>query len=144
MKTVLRSTCIIFFSTAVLYACTNEKSQNKVQESQPERVQKAQPAASGKYVKGSQVPNETVCMVNNAYMGKKQIEVPHDGKIYYGCCEMCVERIPKDKSVREAIDPYSGKTVDKANAYIVMVSDEGEVAYFESEDNYQKFLEQHS
>lgn len=144
MKTVLRSTCIIFFSTAVLYACTNEKSQNKAQDSQPERVQKTQPAASGKYVKGSQVPNETVCMVNNAYMGKKQIEVPHDGKIYYGCCEMCVERIPKDKSVREAIDPYSGKTVDKANAYIVMVSDEGEVAYFESEDNYQKFLEQHS
>lgn len=144
MKTVLRNTCIIFFSTAFLYACTNEKSQNKVHESQPETVQKAQPAASGKYVKGSQVPNETVCMVNNAYMGKKQIEVPHDGKIYYGCCEMCVERIPKDKSVREAIDPYSGKTVNKANAYIVMISDEGEVAYFENEGNYQKFLEQHS
>lgn len=144
MKTVLRNTCIIFFSTAALYACSHEKSQNKVKENQPEMAYKARPAASGKYVKGSRVPNEAVCMVNNAYMGKKQIEVPHDGKIYYGCCEMCVERIPKDKSVREAIDPYSGKTVDKANAYIVMISDEGEVAYFENEDNYMKFLEQHS
>ena len=48
-------------------------------------------------------------MVNDAYMGKKQIEVPHDGKTYYGCCEMCVERIPKDKSVREATDPFSGE-----------------------------------
>lgn len=48
-------------------------------------------------------------MVNDAYMGKKQIEVPHDGKTYYGCCKMCVERIPKDKSVREATDPFSGE-----------------------------------
>jgi YHS domain-containing protein len=90
-----------------------------------------QPESSGKYAKGDQVPNEMVCMVNNAYMGKKQIEVPHDGKVYYGCCEMCVERIPKDKKVREAVDPYTGKTVDKASAYIVMISNEGEVAYFE-------------
>jgi hypothetical protein len=37
---------------------------------------KMQPVSSGKYAKGDQVPNEMVCMVNNAYMGKKQIEVP--------------------------------------------------------------------
>lgn len=77
-------------------------------------------------------------------MGKKQMEVPHGGKMYYGCCEMCVEKIPNDPSVREAVDPFTGKKVDKANAYIVMVSDEGEVAYFENEENYKQFLAQNS
>jgi YHS domain-containing protein len=57
---------------------------------------------------------------------------------------MCVERIPKDKKVREAVDPYTGKAVDKASAYIVMISNEGEVAYFENEENYKKFLAQNS
>ncbi|WP_076554071.1 hypothetical protein [Chryseobacterium ureilyticum] len=141
MKTILKITMIILFSATVLYACNKETLKNP----EPVAAQKPQPtASSAKYVKGSHVPTETVCMVNNAYMGKKQIEVPHNGKIYYGCCEMCVKRIPSDKTAREAIDPYSGKTVDKADAYIVMISDEGEVAYFENEENYNKFLTQNS
>ncbi|AZA77602.1 hypothetical protein EG347_08775 [Chryseobacterium sp. G0186] len=142
MRTVFRNTLIILFSATVVYSCNKEKEQTK--STTPVTVQKPQPASSGKYVKGSHVPNETVCMVNNAYMGKKQMEVPHNGKVYYGCCEMCVKRIPTDKTAREAIDPYSGKTVDKADAYIVMISDEGEVAYFENETNYNQFLAQNS
>ncbi|MCS4301578.1 hypothetical protein [Chryseobacterium sp. BIGb0232] len=142
MKLMIRNTFLILFSAIALYACSKEKTKSPetatVQQPQP------QPATSGKYVKGSHVPSETVCMVNNAYMGKKQIEVPHNGKMYYGCCEMCVKRIPSDKTAREAIDPYTGKTVDKADAYIVMISDEGEVAYFENEENYRKFLTQNS
>lgn len=139
----IRNTFIIIFSAAALSACTQEKSKKTVTE-KPTMAEQMKPAASGKFAKGDRVPNETVCMVNNAYMGKKQIEVPHDGKIYYGCCEMCVERIPKDKTAREAIDPFTGKTIDKADAYIVMISDEGEVAYFENEENYKRFLAQHS
>lgn len=142
MRTVFRNTLIILFSATVVYSCNKEKEQTK--STAPVTVQTPQPAASGKYAKGSHVPNETVCMVNNAYMGKKQMEVPHNGKVYYGCCEMCVKRIPTDKTAREAIDPYSGKTVDKADAYIVMISDEGEVAYFENEANYNQFLAQNS
>ncbi|REC63409.1 hypothetical protein DRF65_04740 [Chryseobacterium pennae] len=144
MKLMVRNTFLILFSAIALYACSKEKTKSPetatVQQPQPQ----PQPATSGKYVKGSHVPSETVCMVNNAYMGKKQIEVPHNGKMYYGCCEMCVKRIPSDKTAREAIDPYTGKTVDKADAYIVMISDEGEVAYFENEENYKKFITQNS
>ncbi|KFF24474.1 hypothetical protein [Chryseobacterium vrystaatense] len=144
MKAIFRNTFIIIFGSAIIYACGKETTKSSPQP-EPQPVQKEQPAASsGKYKKGDQVPNETVCMVNNAYMGKKQMEVPYDGKIYYGCCEMCVEKIPNDQSVREAVDPLSGKKVDKANAYIVMISDEGEVAYFENEENYKKFLAQNS
>ncbi|PWN68079.1 hypothetical protein [Chryseobacterium oncorhynchi] len=142
MKAVFRNTWIILFSATVLFACNKEKE--TIKNVEPMTTQKPQPTASGQYAKGSHVPNETVCMVNNAYMGKKQMEVPHNGKMYYGCCEMCVKKIPTDKTAREAIDPYSGKTVDKADAYIVMISDEGEVAYFENEESYNKFRAQNS
>lgn len=86
------------------------------------------------------VPSDEVCMVNDAYMGKKQFEVKFDGKTYYGCCEMCKERIPKDATVRMAIDPYSHKQIDKANAVIAVTGNNGEVSYFESKDNYTKYL----
>lgn len=89
---------------------------------------------------GDQVPNNLVCMVNNAYMSVPQLEVPYKGKTYYGCCEMCQERIPKEKEARIAVDPYSLKDVDKADAYIVLVGDQGQIAYFESEKNYKELI----
>lgn len=92
------------------------------------------------YTKGQRVPNDKVCMVNDAFMGKEQIEVPLDGKMYYGCCNMCKERIPKDEKVRYAVDPLTGGKVDKASSYIVLVGNNGEVAYFADEKNYQNFL----
>lgn len=98
------------------------------------------PAVLPSYKIGDPVPHDLVCMVNNAYMGKKQFEVPFGGKTYYGCCDMCVERIPKDKTARTAIDPFNSKEIDKSEAYIVLVSGEGHVAYFESEQSYKQFL----
>lgn len=91
------------------------------------------------YRVGEQVPNDLVCMVNNAFMGKAQIAVPVNGKTYYGCCEMCVYRLNKEENSRMAVDPFSGKKVDKSEAYIVLKKANGEVAYFESEENYQSF-----
>ena len=90
--------------------------------------------------KGELVPSDEVCMVNNAYMGKKQFDVKFQGKTYYGCCEMCKERIPKDASVRVATDPYSHKQVDKAVAVIAVTGNNGEVSYFESKDNYDNYF----
>jgi len=89
---------------------------------------------------GDHVPNNLVCMVNNAYMGVPQLEVPFEGKTYYGCCEMCQERIPKEKKARVAVDPSSLKDVDKAEAYIVLIGENGEVAYFENEKNYKDLM----
>ncbi|MGJ1432408.1 hypothetical protein ACR79M_13390 [Sphingobacterium spiritivorum] len=97
-------------------------------------------ALAGTVKKGDHVPSELVCMVNDAYMGKEQIKVDFEGKIYYGCCNMCKERIPKDAAVRTAIDPQTMKSVDKASAYIVMIGENGEVAYFESKQTYDQFI----
>lgn len=81
-----------------------------------------------------------VCYVNNRYMGIEQTPVEVDGKIYYGCCEGCVEKLKKVRETRYALDPYSKSEVDKAVAYIVLnPNGSGEVLYFQSEENYLLF-----
>jgi YHS domain-containing protein len=79
-----------------------------------------------------------VCMVNDMDMGKAQIPVVVEGQTYYGCCAMCKERLTKDAAVRTAIDPVSGKKVDKAKAVIGKRPD-GSVVYFESEKNLRQY-----
>jgi YHS domain-containing protein len=101
-------------------------------------------SASTTYKKGDIVPHDYVCMVNDAYMGKKQIEVNYNGKLYYGCCEMCQKRIPQDESVRVAIDPVSSKQVDKAKSVIAITGNKGEVSYFENKANYNTFYENYN
>lgn len=115
---------------------TQETTANTAQEMQQMPVA----ALSDQHKKGDAVPKELVCMVNDAYMGKKQLEVMHEGKMYYGCCAMCQSRIPEDQSVRVALDPLTLETVDKAEAYIVIIGNNGEVAYFKNEENYRQFV----
>ena len=77
------------------------------------------------------VKTDQVCMVNDTVMGKPQIPVAVEGKTYYGCCEGCVERLKKDRSIRFSRDPVTGKEVDKATAFITSEPD-GRALYFES------------
>lgn len=134
MRYVVKICCIVV-SVFIFMACGSEQ---KNETSSTELAPKGT-LSSNNPKRGDVVPNNLVCMVNDAYMGKKQIEVPYEGKMYYGCCNMCKERIPKDAKVRYAIDPYTLKKVDKATAYIVLIGDQGEVAYFENEANYRSF-----
>ena len=86
----------------------------------------------------TRVDNKQVCMVNNGYMKKDQIPVPVEGRTYYGCCQMCVTALQSDKSKRVAVDPVSGKKVDKSLAVIGADAD-GNVFYFENADNLAKY-----
>ncbi len=89
--------------------------------------------------------NSFVCMMNNKFMGKEQIPVEVGGKIYYGCCEGCKVTLRDDPSARVSLDPYTGKEVDKADAYIVKKPNgSDEVLYFESEKTYENFLKEHT
>ena len=92
-----------------------------------------------------QIPNELVCMVNDAFMGIEQIPVEAEGKTYYGCCQMCVAKIKENTdNVRYTIDPYSGEKVDKAEAFIAFKpGQQKEVLYFSSEGNYNAYLDKH-
>lgn len=88
----------------------------------------------------TRVEPKTVCMVNEMAMGRDQIAIEVDGKTYFGCCEMCKNRLAKDASIRVATDPISGKEVDKAKA-IIGADSEGRVKYFENEANFKKYNE---
>jgi len=84
------------------------------------------------------VEPQKVCMVNNMAFDKDQIPTKVEGRTYYGCCAMCKEKLEKDASLRSAVDPVSGKTVDKATAVIVAQED-GKVLYFESQETLAKY-----
>ena len=85
------------------------------------------------------VPAVKVCMVNDQLFERDQIPVEVDGKTYYGCCEMCKERLAKDREIRFSADPVTGNVVDKATA--VMAADRaGAIFYFESEETMQQYL----
>ncbi|MTG97413.1 hypothetical protein NWE55_15155 [Myroides albus] len=143
---------IALFVTALLMIACGQKENNTtvVKTTSMEEIHQSLPKQENKevtsntsYKKGDHVPSDLVCMVNDAYMGgNKQLEVPFEGKMYYGCCQMCQSRIPQDNSVRFALDPFSLKQVDKALAYIVIIGNNGEVAYFENESNYKSLLAQ--
>ncbi|MCD0480222.1 hypothetical protein LPB90_17430 [Chryseobacterium sp. LC2016-29] len=143
MKIILKTLSIVALAAILVTSCENKKTEMKTEIAEnkltiKEVIQNNDPE------KGKNVPNNLVCMVNDLYMGKEQIEVPFEGKMYYGCCNMCKEKIPKDESVRYATDPHSLKKISKADAYIVVIGNNNEVAYFESEGNYQQFLKENS
>jgi YHS domain-containing protein len=78
-----------------------------------------------------------VFMVNNQLMAKPQIPVEVQGRTYYGCCAMCKDRLANDPASREARDPVTGETVDKAKA--IMASDaDGAIYYFASVDTLKR------
>lgn len=84
------------------------------------------------------VEPKRVCMINNRVMNVDQIPVVIDAKMYFGCCPMCKERLEQNAAARQAVDPVSGKAVDKALAVIGALPN-GEVVYFESKDTFQKY-----
>lgn len=127
---------IIVAITAVLISCKDKENKEQTVAHTPQEVPVQQDIPNI----AKHVPTDEVCMVNDKHMEKKQMEVPFDGKMYYGCCAMCVERIPTDENVRKATDPFTGEKIDKASAYIVSLNEEGNVAYFTSEENFQKFM----
>lgn len=80
-----------------------------------------------------------VCMVNNQFMGRAQIPVEVGGRTYFGCCEMCKGRLAREAATRTALDPLSGREVDKATAVIAR-DPSGAVVYFESEANFSSYV----
>ena len=82
--------------------------------------------------------HEMVCMMQDMVLTKPGIPIQHDGKTYYGCCQMCKDKIASDpERYTKATDPVSGKTVDKATAVIYGL--EGSAYYFESKASMKTF-----
>ena len=96
------------------------------------------PAAAGE---AARVPAERVCMAQDRVFPTAQIPIDLQGRTYYGCCAMCAGQLRRDVSLREAKDPISGRTVDKASAVIGQTADGG-VLYFESEETFRQYTQE--
>lgn len=94
-------------------------------------------AAATKALQG--VKHSDVCMVQNRHGIMKMIPVEVDGKMYYGCCAGCVGRLKSSPGVRFSKDPFTGKDVDKSQAFIIGNRD-GTVTYFESRESAERFF----
>lgn len=85
-----------------------------------------------------QVETKYVCMINNQRFNKEQIPVAVGKLTYYGCCEMCKAKLRNDAKSRTAVDPVSGKKVDKATA-VIGVDADGSAYYFQNAENLKQF-----
>lgn len=79
-----------------------------------------------------------ICMVENKAFKQPQKPVKVNGRTYYGCCSMCQHTLQTDASSRYAVDPVSGKKVDKSKA-IVGKDAKGSVVYFQNQADYDAY-----
>jgi hypothetical protein len=125
----------IFVLSVTIISCDKQKK-TEIESSTP--VIEAHVSSTNK----AKINTNEVCFVNNRFMGSKQIPVEVGEKIYYGCCQGCVDKLKKNlENVRFAADPLTKKQVDKALAFIVLKPNgNGEVLYFENEQSYAKYI----
>ena len=89
-------------------------------------------------VTGNVDKKEYVCMMQDMVLGKAGIPIQYDGKTYYGCCEMCKEKIKNEpQKYTRATDLVSRKPVDKSESFIYSV--DGTAYYFGSDANRKTF-----
>jgi len=89
-------------------------------------------------VTGNVDKKEYVCMMQDMVLGKAGIPIQFGGKTYYGCCEMCKEKIKNEpQKYTKATDLVSRKPVDKADSFIYSV--DGTAYYFGSDANRKTF-----
>jgi YHS domain-containing protein len=89
-------------------------------------------------VTGNVDKKEYVCMMQDMVLGKAGIPIQYAGKTYYGCCEMCKEKIKNEpQKYTRATDLVSRKPVDKSESFIYSV--DGTAYYFGSDANRKTF-----
>jgi hypothetical protein len=147
MKQSTKTTVVILSMIFIGFSCQNKdnsKSRSAATNSTLETVIPTLPPDSSTPPEDNlnqPIANELVCMVNDEFMGRKQFPVPVGDKIYYGCCENCVDKLQNSDQYRYGIDPLTREKVDKVEAFIVRQSEKDySVFYFKSKENFDKFM----
>jgi hypothetical protein len=147
MKQTTKTTLVILSMIFTGFSCQNKDNSKPISEATNATSEMAisalpqdSPAPPEENL-NQQIAYELVCMVNDAYMGIKQFPVPVGDKIYYGCCENCVDKLQNSDQYRYGIDPLTKERVDKVEAYIVRQSAKDySVFYFKSKENFDKYM----
>lgn len=139
MKSRVVATTILILTASIFSGCGE---QSRVSSSTPaagtKAEQKQAPAQPAEGAALQVVEAKYVCMINNQRFSKTQIPVEVEGRTYYGCCDMCKEKLGGDPKSRVATDPVSGKEVDKSKA-VIGVDADGAAFYFESAENLKRY-----
>ncbi len=146
MKVNRTALVLTVFTAGLLLGLTDAQAEPhaRTQDNQPSQAEsKPSPMATGQDTakpqgKLVQADPKKICMVTNKAFDKDQIPVQIKGRTYYGCCDMCKGELEKDPKQRMAIDPVSGKKVDKSRA-VIGVASNGGVVYFENSGNLEKY-----
>ena len=85
-----------------------------------------------------QVNPKHICFMTGKRFDRGLKSVTVSGKTYYGCCGDCLAQLQDDPKARQAVDPVSGKTIDKADA-LIGVDKNGKIYFFEDRQNLKKF-----
>jgi YHS domain-containing protein len=85
-----------------------------------------------------QVNPKNACFINKTRFNRTLKSVVVDGKKYFGCCDDCLAQLRDDPQARIAMDPVSGKSIDKAGA-VIGVDKDGKVYFFENRENMRRF-----
>jgi len=85
-----------------------------------------------------QVNAKNICFINKTRFQRTLKSVKVDGKTYYGCCDDCLAKLKDDPQTRMAVDPVSGKEIDKATA-VIGADRNGKIYFFENRENLKKF-----
>lgn len=97
----------------------------------------AQVSAQGAYT-GPVEDRSKICMMQDSVQPREGLEYKHEGKSYWLCCSMCEAKFKESPDTyANAVDPVSGKKVDKATAPIYAY--QGRAFFFESDVNLKKF-----
>lgn len=87
----------------------------------------------------TRVNTNEVNMASNRFEKKAQKAVNIGGRTYYASNDMAAASISRNQSARFAVDPISGKKIDKAEA-VIFADASGRVIYFESEATGNNFI----
>ncbi len=133
----MNRTFILTFVTAACLACTPAAlvAQQAPAKGDHGMHMTSAPAASGPV---TPVNKRMICMITNKAYSKPQLPVTVEGRTYYGCCDMCRHTLKTDASSRYAIDPISGKKVDKSKA-VLGKDAKGSVVYFQNQADFDAY-----
>lgn len=95
-----------------------------------------------KDLENKKLESQQICMFRNQLIMEAASSIEIDGQTYYACCPGCAEKLKNNYQESQfAIDEYSHHRIRKTKAFIILNNKSTrKVSYFESEKNYNQFI----
>ncbi|RZT91301.1 hypothetical protein EV201_3115 [Ancylomarina subtilis] len=91
---------------------------------------------------GEIITDSMVCMLRGDIKSRPTLPIEINSKTYWGCCQNCLGKLMRNENnALFALDPFSGQSVDKADAIIRQDPQNNKrVFFFKSNETYNQYL----